>query len=242
MTLPRPAAIIPPPGRRFYKTWPARRNLPVVTASLARYSASARHSGNGNPLNFRLNAVEHRTDAVSAVNTAVRSKADEKLLVLRFAAQNPQKTDLSVNWLSFKFTPVDELDVNHACDSSFTRENSSISHQLLRGPQTRPENWPDGRFVPSAGPMPKLIVAREDGPVLRYDLRDKAKVPSLFADAADPSVAAVSALKVGQTAPTGPFAFSLQSAAFSVEALDGGRRDESRRHLIATTSLEYSVE
>ena len=71
-------------------------------------------------------------------------------------------------------------------------------------------------LVPSAGPIPKLIVARDDGTVLRYDLRDKAKVPSLFADAADPSgasVAAVTPVKVGETAPIGPFAFGLQSAA-----------------------------
>ena len=102
----------------------------------------------------------------------------------------PQKNDLAVNWSSFKFTSLDKLDVNHVCDSYFMRDNSSVVYSEALKPAQK-INLMAARPVPAVRPTPKLIAAREDGPVVRYDLRGLAKAPPIFADPSDPSGASV---------------------------------------------------
>ena len=200
--------------------------------------------GKGSLLNFTLNSVEYRVEPLTVGTSVLFPKDTEKLLVLHFTAQNPQKNDMLVNLSSFKFTAVDKIDVNHTFQGDLTREGAPVVYYENLKPAQKVSlmaAW----TVPAAGPVPKLIVAREDGPVVRYDLRGLAKVPSVFADPADASgstALAVAPGVIGAGYAVGPFQATVQSARFSTDVMEGHKPDKGKKYFVATIALKYAVD
>lgn len=201
--------------------------------------------GKQSPLNFTLKSAEYSVARVSMGNDIYAPKADEKLLILRFTVQNPQKNEQNLSYSSFKFTAVDAKDVNHTFDSYFAREGTNDILSIALKPAQKIEVyavWP----VAAAGAIPKLIVERESGaPVLRYDLRDKVKpLAAPIADPADSSgVSALNEVPVtaGTYYPLKYYDLKLESVAFSNDKMDNRPPAEGKRYLVATFSLKNSL-
>lgn len=144
---------------------------------------------NGNPVYFRLNSAEYTVSQVPFSKALVIPEADEKLLVLHFSVQNPQNTEQLFRFDSLKFTAVDAMNVNHEA-KSIGDEQTHETLQIHLKPAQRIEAY-TCIVVPAAGVIPKLMVMpplTNDGPVLRYDLRDQVTpLPAPIADPADPT-------------------------------------------------------
>ncbi|HEX2863172.1 MAG TPA: hypothetical protein VHN99_01280 [Deinococcales bacterium] len=200
--------------------------------------------GKGSLLNFTLTGVEYRIKPVLTGANALIPQEDEKLLLLHFTVQNPQTRDVGVGWSSIKFTAVDKIDVNHPFKTNVTREGTSVVYGESLKPAQK-ISLMAAIAVPAEGPVPKLIVQREDGPVVRYDLRDQAKVPAPWADPADPSGATALAVApgvMGTPYTVGLYDVTVQSAAFSTDPMESRPPAKGKRYLVATINLKYAVD
>ncbi len=142
--------------------------------------------GKQSPLYFSLKSAEFTTGRVVIGEALYAPTAEQKLLVLHFTVQNPQKTDVFVRWDSLTMMVVDAMNVNHEMATGWgDKENKHDVGLSLKPAQTLAAYC--AFYVPAKGGVPKLIVQAEEGaPVLRYDLRGKVtplKAP--FADPAD---------------------------------------------------------
>ncbi|MGE5532596.1 MAG: hypothetical protein ACM3VW_10830, partial [Bacteroidota bacterium] len=129
------------------------------------------------PLYFSLKSAEYTLDQVRMGGRTATPTADEKLLVLHFTVQNPLKTEQFVRWDSLRLTAVDATNVNHEGGYDWANpENGEAVSLSLKPAQT--VLCYTVINVPAKGQIPKLMVLPEDendGPVLRYDLRDIVK-------------------------------------------------------------------
>lgn len=193
-------------------------------------------------LNFTLKSVEYGVTRATVGGYVYTPAADEKMLILHYTVQNPQKADRNFSYSSFKFTAVDAKDINHKFDNYVAREGTTESLGVTLKPAQKIDVVAS-MTVPAAGPIPKLIVAPSgEGPVLRYDLRGKAtalKAP--FADPADtsgttalPTVAA----QGGTYYPLGLFDLKLDSVAYTKDKIGGKAPGAGKRFLVATFSLK----
>jgi hypothetical protein len=168
-------------------------------------------------------------------------KGDEKVLLLRFSVQNPQKEDRDYNRESFVITAVDAKDVNHVV-SFIGRQGTSEPVNLQLKPAQKLDIFA-ALTVPAAGPVPKLIIQRGDGnPVLRYDLRGKVK--QLAAPFVDPADATGATARTEVTAaratfyPLMLFDVRLDAIAFTPGPLEGQEAEEGKRFVTATVTLK----
>lgn len=196
-------------------------------------------------MNFTLRSAEYSVARATVGPTVYAPKAGEKLLVLRYTVQNPQKQDMNLVWSSFKFTAVDAKDVNHVFDSYIAREGTSESLDVRLKPAQKIDVYV-ASAVPAEGVIPKLIVERGDGsPVVRYDLRGKAKgLPAPFADPADKSGATALQevpAQPGQAYPLKNFDVKLESVAYSTEPMDKTPPAEGKRYLVATFAIKNAT-
>lgn len=97
--------------------------------------------------------------------------AGERLLVLTFWVQNPQTRDMPVRHYSFTFTAVSPDDKNFKASQGVYKADGEAYEGSLKPAQKAKLQV----VLPiyATGPIPKLIVQRGSGPVLRYDLRDQ---------------------------------------------------------------------
>ncbi len=195
-----------------------------------------------NALNFTLSSLEYSVSPVTMGNYVYAPKANEKLLVMHYTVQNPQKSELGVTWDAFKFTAVDAKDINIVFNNYVAREGTtSVFNERLKPAQKI--SLLAAFAVPASGAIPKLIVERNDGsPVLRFDLRGKVKpLVAPFADPADSSGS--SALtevpaQAGTFYPGSSLGIKLEGVAFSGEKMDGKIPEDGKRYLIATFSIK----
>ena len=166
----------------------------------------------GSPLYFRLNSAEYTVSQVPFSKALVVPEADEKLLVLHFSVQNPQNVEVMFRFDSLKFTAVDAMNVNHEA-KSIGDEQTQEDLQIHLKPAQRIEAY-TCLVVPAKGVIPKLMVMSplaNDGPILRYDLRDiVTPLPAPLADPADPSGA--TALEVVPAQLNAPYSFRYYDA------------------------------
>jgi hypothetical protein len=195
-----------------------------------------------NALNFTLTSLEYSLLPVTIDNYVYAPKAKEKLLVLRYSVQNPQKTELGVAWDAFKFTAVDAKDVNLVFNNYVARDGTTAVYSARLKPAQK-ISLLAAFAVPAAGAIPKLIVERNDGsPVVRFDLRGKVKpLVAPFADPSDSSGA--SALtevpaQIGTFYPGMSLGVKLEGAGFSQDKMDGKAPDVGKRYLIATFTIK----
>ncbi|MFC4456150.1 hypothetical protein [Deinococcus sonorensis] len=196
--------------------------------------------GKQSPLNFTLRSAEYSTGRMLFGDTITFPKADEKLLILHYTVQNPQKREARYYWGDIKFTAVDALDRNHDYVQAVAREGTTDKFEITLKPAQKVDVV-TVIVVPAAGPVPKLMVQREENgtpQVLRYDLRAKAKpLNAPFADPEDRS-GATAALRVnvpaGKVVPLRYFDVRLDRVTFTAEPLLGRAPAPGRRYLTAT--------
>lgn len=138
------------------------------------------------PLFFTLLRAEYTTEQVAVGDRTYVPAQDEKLLVLHFTVQNPNKTDSLVRSDSLRFMAVDAKEVNHNGELWGDEETKARLDMMLK-PAQKIAGY-TVISVPASGVVPKLMVqpaGYDNGPVLRYDLRGK--VTALKAPIADPA-------------------------------------------------------
>ncbi len=195
-----------------------------------------------NALNFTLTSLEYSLSPVTMGTYVYAPKANEKLLVLHYTVQNPQKRDVTVYYGSFKITAVDAKDVNHVFDNYVAREGTTEIYNTALKPAQKVSLYA-AFAVPAAGQIPKLILEPKDGaPVVRFDLRGKVKpLVAPFIDPADGSGA--SALpevpaQAGTFYPGLNLGIKLEGAAFSTDKMDGKAPADGKRYLIAALTIK----
>ncbi|WP_027482398.1 hypothetical protein [Deinococcus pimensis] len=177
---------------------PKPKGTPVVQGTTQLDGQNARLGqtftiGKTSPLNFTLLSATYSVGRFEVDNSVWSPKADEKLLVLRFTVQNPQKRDVGYYWGDVKFTAVDAQDRNYEGATAIARPGTTASLQVTLKPAQKVEVT-TVVVVPAAGPVPKLIVRRNgESAVLRYALSGQVTpLVSPFADPADASGATAS--------------------------------------------------
>ncbi|GGK42776.1 hypothetical protein GCM10008955_40720 [Deinococcus malanensis] len=195
--------------------------------------------GKQQPINITLLSAAYSTSRVMLGTQMVVPKPNEKLLVLRFTAHNPTKSDTSLYGL--RFTAVDAKDVNHVSESAFVRAGTSEEFRASLKPAQKVEVVSVVR-VPASGVVPKLIAQRGEGPVVRYDLRGQVKgVPAPFADSKDASgaTALVDAPgKLGTVYAMGQYDMKLEEVSFSSEPMLGREVPAGKRYVLATVTMK----
>lgn len=195
--------------------------------------------GKQSPLNFTLLSASYSTGRVLIGTTLLTPKAEEKLLVLRFTAHNPTKQDINLSGLTL--TAVDAKDVNHVSYSAFVRAGTTEEYRANLKPAQKVEIVSVVR-VPASGVIPKLIVQRGDGPVLRYDLRGVAKaVPAPFADPRDASGATALAdapAKLGSTYAMGRYDMTFKAVTFSKDEMLGRAAPAGKRYVLVDVTMK----
>ncbi|PYE55440.1 DUF4352 domain-containing protein [Deinococcus yavapaiensis] len=195
--------------------------------------------GKRDPINITLVSASYTTTRALLGTLTIVPKANEKLLVLRFTAHNPQKQDTDLYGLSF--TAVDALDVNFSNEQTFVRAGTSTPFTGSIKPAQKVEVTAVIR-VPASGVVPKLIVQRDADPVLRYDLRGVVqKLPVPFADPKDASGATALAdgpAKMNVFYPVGRYDVKLEDVTFSGEAMNGRDAPSGKRLVLATLTIK----
>lgn len=197
----------------------------------------------GNPLYFCLKSAEFTTKQVLIGNELFVPTFNEKLLLLRFTVQNPNKVATHVRWDSLRFTAVDAMNVNHAEAYSWGDVENQQPVNIDLKPAQKIEAYRVLR-VPAKGLVPKLIIesgVANDGPVLRYDLREKvAPLIAPFADPTDPTGATALSIvpaELGTAYPYRYFAVAVEKIESVTTALQAGPPEAGGRYLLVTVAI-----
>jgi len=192
------------------------------------------------PLDFRLNSAEFTVSQVRIGEETYAPKANEKLLVLHYSVQNPQKEERIVRFDSLRFTVVDAMNVNHEGIGEWGDAQSGSALNLSLKPAQRVEAYTIV-VVPAKGPIPKLMVMppdENDGPVVRYDLRGKVTpLQPPVADPTDPTGAtALETVPAQLNTPCScsNFDVTVEKTEYITTALDGDPPGEGERYFVVT--------
>jgi hypothetical protein len=198
--------------------------------------------GKSTPLNITLTDGEYTVCRVNQGDMPIAPLADEKLLVLRYTLQNPNKTVTECDWGSLNFTAVDGSNDNHDAAGVLHAETGQRLSIVLK-PAQKVSAMAIFR-VPARGEVPKLIVERASGePVLRYDLRGKVKpLPAPFSAPEDPTGATARTADVpaemGQSYPLMQFDAKLVSAGYAAGPFGEHEPAEGNRFLVAVFTIK----
>lgn len=170
----------------------------------------------GDELNFTLDTAEFADRAQFADGTTFPT-ADQKLLLLTFTVQNPQKRDMYLTWNTFKFTVVSPEDQNQEFGGYLYHPTQRTRYESTLKPAQKVKAT-IAIPIHAVGPVNKLMVRRGKAPILRYDLRGKVKpLTGPFATNEGIDIA-----KEGAGALNTPVALGQLDWTFeSVEAVDG---------------------
>lgn len=122
-------------------------------------------------LNFVLTGVRYGKVRWSHGDDTAAPNQSQKLLIVDFQAQNPNKETTSLGAGVFKLTAVDGQGANHEGEFGVVQKGRAAEFETSLKPGQRADAE-TAILVPAEGPVPKLIVAhRSGGGVLRYGLR-----------------------------------------------------------------------
>ena len=207
--------------------------------------------GTRDPLNFTLKSAEFSVKRLQIGSSKFTPELAEKLLILRFTVQNPQKKDLEFSTFNLRFTAVDSKDVNFSPEpygfAYIAREGEFVPLKVRLKPTQKIDAYAI-LTVSSAGVIPKLIVqssgSNDQAPVVRYDLSKKVKtLPAPYNDPSDPSGATALAsitAKPGEFVPMRFSSLRLDSVAF-VDMFDKRAAATGKRWLIVTMTVKNEV-
>jgi len=162
-----------------------------------------------NPIQFSLLRAEYTTTPITIGDKIYAPKAEEKLLVLHFTVQNMQAATNFIRYDRLHITAVDAMNVNHEAQQGWGDAENHTYVALDLKPKQKLECYA-AIIVPAKGVIPKLMIMpwkEGDGPILRYDLRDKVTaLPAPIADPADPTGATALENVPGELGKTYPYA------------------------------------
>lgn len=195
------------------------------------------------PLYFVLKSAEYTVGQVVVGDRLMAPDKDHKLLVLHFSIQNPAEDEQYVRFDSLSFTAVDAMNVNHEGRGDWGDELSRQPVRISLKPAQKIDCY-TAIEVPAKGPIPKLMVlpGENNGPILRYDLRDKVTgLVAPFVDTSDATGASALGVipAVQNTAyPMADFDLSLEGLAWSsADLLGRGAPRNGSRYLVATVTM-----
>jgi hypothetical protein len=202
------------------------------------------------PLNFTLKNAEFSLKRIDIGGSKFAPELSQKLLILRFSVQNPQKQDQDFSSSSLRWTAVDSKDVNVSPEPFgspyVARDGEFVPLQVRLKPAQKIDAYAI-LTVSGAGVIPKLIVQSnndDQSPVVRYDLKDKVKaLPAPYNDPSDPSGAtALNSInaKTGEYVPMRFSSLRLDSLSF-VETFDKRTAPENKRWLMLNLSIKNEV-
>lgn len=197
--------------------------------------------GREGPLNFALTDAAYTVARVN-LNGLVAPKAEDKLLVLTFTIQNPNKTETPFGWDTLHMTAVDSQGTNHEKENSVVRPGipAELAIDLKPGQKVVVMTV---IVMPGKESVPKLIVQKgDDQPVLRYDLRGKIKaLAAPFADPADATGATARTevpAQTGMAYPMKVFDVTLVTGAYTTDAIKGEQPGDGKRYFVATLTIK----
>lgn len=127
----------------------------------------------GQELNFTLVSAELHTRFVAA-DEVFMSKPDEKLLVMRFTAHNPLPQEQYLNYTAFQFSVVAPDDRTFTTNNHYYQVDKITPVDGNLKPAQKIEMFAIVT-IHGTGPVNKVMVARNENAVLRYDLRETIK-------------------------------------------------------------------
>lgn len=160
-------------------------------------------------LNFTLRSAEYSLGRLTVENRLFAPAKDQKLLILKFTAHNPNKVDLLMRGDTLRFIGVDSEDTNHLGSGCIAKtEESKEAYGSALKPAQKVE-LVTGILVPAGKPIPKLIVQFQTSKrVVRYALNGVVKaLQPPFAAASDTGGATAAEPITGQLGtayPLGP--------------------------------------
>ena len=207
--------------------------------------------GTQSPLNFTLKSAEFSVKRLDIGSNRLEPEISEKLLILRFTVQNPQKKDLEFSTFNLRFTAVDSKDVNSSPEpygaAYIAREGEFVPLKVRLKPAQKIDAYAV-LVVSSAGVIPKLIVQssgnNDQAPVVRYDLKSKVKaLPAPYNDPSDPSgstaLTSINA-KPGAFVPMRFSSVRLDSLTFA-DSFDKRAAPDGKRWLVATLTMKHDA-
>jgi hypothetical protein len=195
----------------------------------------------GNKMNITLKSAEYTVGLVAIGDHVFIPKEKEKLLVIHYTVHNPEKKEQSAFWATFHFTAVDSEDANHEYSQYVGQETNKKALNMRLKPAQKVEAYAVIK-VGANGEVPKLIVKRGNGPVLRYDLRGKVKpLPAEYADPSDPTGA--TALQtitgtIGTYYHAGEYDFRINSIEVKTEAVGENKPAKNKAFAVANVTLK----
>jgi hypothetical protein len=207
--------------------------------------------GTRDPINFTLKSAEFSVKRLDIGPSKFAPELAEKLLILRFSVQNPQKKDLEFSTFNLRFTAVDSKDVNVSPEpygfAYVARDGEFVPLKVRLKPAQKIDAYAV-LVVSSAGVIPKLIVqsssSNDQAPVVRYDLSKKVKaLPAPYSDPSDPSGATALASITAKAGVFVPMRFSslrLDGVSF-VDTFDQRAAGDGKRWLVANLTFKNEI-
>ncbi len=195
----------------------------------------------GNKMNITLRSAEYTVGQVVIGAETYFPNKGEKLLVLHYTMQNPEKSPGVAGWSTFRFTAVDAEDANHSSVLRTGMETNRKELNMKLKPAQKVEAYTLIR-VGADGETPKLIVQRGPGMVLRYDLRGKVKqLPAEYADPADVTGATVRTEisgKTGQYYHASDFDFKVGSIAVLTDGVGDRKPGKGKATVLVSCTVK----
>jgi hypothetical protein len=193
--------------------------------------------GTQNPLNFTLKSAEFSVKRLDIGSSKFVPEVSEKLLILRFTVQNPQKKDLEFSTFNLRFTAVDSKDVNSSPEpygsSYVAREGEFVPLKVRLKPAQKIDAYAV-LIVQSSG--------NDQMPVVRYDLSKKVKpLPAPYNDSSDPSGATALNSITAKPGAFVPMRFSnlrLDSLAFA-DSFEQRAAPDGKRWLLLNLTMKH---
>ena len=122
-------------------------------------------------LNLTLTGARYSKARWSHGNDTAAPNQGQKLLILSFEVQNPNRETTHFGEGTLKFTAIDGEGANHEGEFGVVQKGRAEDFEINLKPAQRVEAE-TAILVPAKGPVPKLMVAHQSGGgVVRYDLR-----------------------------------------------------------------------
>lgn len=199
------------------------------------YSITNNYAGQ---FNFTLTRAEFVATRVNIGQQSYSPAADQKLLVLHYSVQNASKDEQRYYLSSFKFTVVDDQNVNRQNVDAVGQEGGNASLDIRLKPAQKVDAY-TVIALPAASSAPKLLVQGDNDTVIRYDLHGL--VTPLAVPYADPknSQAARAAVPAtpGAYFQVGALDVRLDAATLGSTAIAGTAPDAGHRYLTLTLSI-----
>ncbi len=199
------------------------------------------------PLYFRLTSAEFTVAQVVIGDDVYSPKADEKLLLLHFTVQNPDKTaERLARYDCLRFTAFDAMNNPHVGEKDWGDDQNHASVAMNLKPAQTVSCYSVIR-VPAKGPVTKLMIQPrndDDGPVLRYMFTDQIKaLDPPFADPADTT--GYTALEtvpaeIGTPYPFANWTITLEKFDYSTDTMDDDKPPAGGRFLMVTILVHNS--